>query len=143
MVKYSPRRPRLSSEKGFSLVEVLVSTVVLTFGLVAMAELLAFATRMHSDAQQATRATALAQEQVNRLVKLNMGTAPSVQINGADTLGANVANYFDTPQLGITRRWRVVAGPVANTRLLTVRVINARARQYGGQVDITTILRQW
>ena len=130
-------------EEGFSLVEVLVSTVILVVGLVAMAELLALATRMHSDAQQATRATQLAQEQIDRLVRLNMATDPAVQITGANTLASNTANYFDTPLPGITRRWNVVAGPVANTRILTVRVVNPRARQYGGQVDVMTILRQW
>jgi len=42
-----------------------------------------------------------------------------------------------------TRRWRVQDGPAPNTRLLTVRVLNQRARQYGRQVDLTTVIRQW
>jgi Tfp pilus assembly protein PilV len=143
MAKSSCRSQRLSSETGFSLVEVLVSTVVLTVGLVAMAELLAISTKMHADASEASRSTQYAQAKIDELVKLNMGTAPQVQINAADTLAANTANYFDTPMAGVTRRWRVQAGPVANTRLLTVRVISRRARQFGTSVDISTILRQW
>jgi type IV pilus modification protein PilV len=131
-----------TSEAGFSLVEVLVSTLVLTIGLVAMAQLLVVGTVMHTDAREATRSTQLAQEQIDRLVRQPFANA-ALQITGVNTLGANVANYFDLPQAGITRRWNVVAGPVANTRLLTVRVINRRARQYGAQVDISTIIRQW
>ena len=119
-----------------------MSTLVLTVGLVAMAQLLAIATIMHSDAREATTSTQLAQAQIESLTRLNF-TAAAVQVTGAATLAANTANYFDLPQAGITRRWNVVAGPVANTRLLTVRVINNRARQYGGQVDISTIIRQW
>ena len=143
MAKSSCRSRRLSSETGFSLVEVLVSTVVLTVGLVAMAELLAVATKMHADAAETSRATHYAQTKIDELVKLNMATAAAVQISGVNTLTANTANYFDTPMNGVTRRWSVQAGPVANTRLLTVRVINRRARQYGTQVDVSTILRQW
>jgi len=131
-----------TSEAGFSLVEVLVSTVILTIGLTAMAQLLAVATTMHADAREATRSTQLAQEQIDRLVRQPF-TAAAVQITGTNTLVANTANYFNLPAPGITRRWRVVAGPAPNTRLLTVRVINRRARQYGAQVDISTIIRQW
>jgi Tfp pilus assembly protein PilV len=131
-----------TSEAGFSLVEVLVSTLVLTIGLVAMAQLLVVATMMHADAREATRSTQLAQAQIEALVRLNFNQ-PAVQITAANTLAANTANYFDLPQPGVTRRWNVVAGPAANTRLLTVRVINNRARQYGAQVDISTIIRQW
>ena len=42
-------------------------------------------------------------------MKLNLTTAPAVQVGGS--LTANVANYFDTPQDGTTRRWLVQAGP--------------------------------
>jgi Tfp pilus assembly protein PilV len=123
-------------------VEVLVATLILTIGLVAMAQLLAISLRMHSDAREASLSAQLAQSQIEALVRLNF-TAPAVQITAANTLAANTANYFDLPQPSVTRRWNVVAGPTANTRLLTVRVINNRARQYGTQVDISTIIRQW
>lgn len=136
------RRDAGTSEGGFSLVEVLVATLILTIGLTAMAQLLAISVRMHSDAREASLSTQLAQAQVEALVRQPF-TAAAVQITGANTLAANTANYFDLPQAGVMRRWNVVAGPAANTRLLTVRVINNRARQYGAQVDISTIIRQW
>ena len=130
--------------RGASLIEVMVATLVLTIGLVAMAQLMGISMLMHLNAREATTATQLAQAKVDELMKLNLTTAPAVQITpaGPDSLTTSVANYFDSPQAAITRRWRVQAGPAANTRILTVRVINARARQ-GGQIDVSTIIRQW
>jgi Tfp pilus assembly protein PilV len=143
----SPQTARssfLSCSRGASLIEVLVATLVLTIGLVGMAQLMGISMLMHLNAREKTTATQLAQAKVDELMKLNLATAPAVQITPAspDSLATNVANYFDSPQAAITRRWRVSAGPAANTRILTVRVINARARQ-GGQVDVSTIIRQW
>lgn len=145
MDKYCFRKHRTPNETGFSLVEVLVATLVVTIGLVSMVQLLAVSTVMHADAREASTATQQAQAKIDELTKLNLATAAAVQITPAspDSLTTNVANYFDTPQTGVTRRWRVQAGPAANTRILTVRVINLRARQYGAQVDLTTIIRQW
>lgn len=139
----APASRRASSEAGFTLVEALISCLVLTIGLVSLAQLQAMTTVMHANARGVTMSTQLAQAKVDELVKLNHGTAPAVQITPAnpDSLTTNVNSYFDTPAVGITRRWRVQAGPVANTRLLTVRVINTRIP--GRPIDVTTILRQW
>jgi prepilin-type N-terminal cleavage/methylation domain-containing protein len=130
-------------DRGFSLVEVLVATLLLTTAFVAVAQLLGISTVMHTDARAASTATQLAQAKVDELMKLNMTTDAAVQITGANSLTADVANYFDAPQTGITRRWQVEAGPTADTRILRVRVINRGARQYGSAIDLTTMLRQW
>jgi Tfp pilus assembly protein PilV len=123
----------------------MVATLVLTIGLGAMAQLLGISTLMHLNAREASTATQLAQAKIDELMKLNLATAAAVQVTpvNPDSLTTNVANYFDSPQAAITRRWRVQAGPAANTRLVTVRVINARTRQYGSQIDVSTIIRQW
>jgi type II secretory pathway pseudopilin PulG len=128
-------------EAGFSLVEAMVASLVLTVGLVGLLQLLAVATVMHSDARQATSATLLAQSKIDELMKLNLATAPAVQEGGS--ISANEANYFDTPEDGVTRRWLVEPGPVGNTRLLTVKVINKGGRVYGREQQLTTIIRQW
>ena len=136
---------RSRGEGGFSLVEVLVATLVVTTGLVAMAQLMAVSTVMYADARQASVATLQAQKKLDELMKLNLVTDEEVQITpvSPDSLTTNVTNYSDTPESGITRRWRVEAGPGGDTRLVTVRVINQRARQYGATVDLTTVIRQW
>lgn len=134
---------RAASEAGFSLVEVLVAMLVLVIGLVGMAQLLGISTMMHLNAREASVATQLAQAKLDELMKANLATSAAVQVSAPATLDANTANYFDLPREAVTRRWTVANGPVANTRILTVRVINQRARQYGREVEISTIIRQW
>ena len=131
----------LSEDRGFTLVEVLICTLILTIGLIAIAGLLGVTTQMHIGAREATRSTRLAQEKLDELMKLNLATAPAVAIGGS--LTNNVGNYFDAPLEGVTLRWAVQAGPAPDTRVLTVRVVNSRVRQYGRQVDLSTIIRQW
>lgn len=134
---------RPSAEAGFTLVEALIAAIVLTIGIVSLAQLQAVTTVMHANARSVSISTQQAQGKIDELVKLNHATAPAVQITPAnpDSLTVDVANYFDTPLVGVTRRWRVQAGPVANTRILTVRIVNTQLR--GRPIDVTTILRQW
>ena len=136
---------RRYSEGGFSLIEVLIAMLVVTIGLVSMAQLMAVTTVVHSDARETSVSTELAQAKLDELTGLNMATAAAVQITpgSPDSLEENVAGYFDQPAAGITRRWKVEAGPTTNTRLLTLRVVNARARQAGGTLYFRTMLYQW
>lgn len=131
----------LRGEAGFTLVEVMIATVVLTVGLVGIAQLLAVSTVMHVNARQTTNGTHLLQDKVEELAKLNFGTDPRIQVGGS--LTANVANFNDAPAAGVTRRWLVEAGPAGNPQLrrLTVRIINTGARHQ--QRDLTTVIRQW
>ena len=119
--------------------------LILTTGLISVAGLMLVTTDMQVNAREVTRSTRLAQEKVDELMKLNHTTAPTIQVtpNGTDSLGTNVANYFDSPAANVTRRWLVQAGPSAGTRILTVRVVNLGASQYGRQVDVVTVVRQW
>lgn len=136
-------RRHWTSARGFGLVEVLFATLVLSVGVVGVASLLVITTQLHIDGRAAAQSTREAQTKIDELMKLNLATAPAVQITGVDSLTNNIANYFDTPVAGVTRRWLVQGGPTANTRVLTVRVINTRAVRSGRQVDLVTILRQW
>ena len=128
-----------ASEKGFTLVEVLVATVVMTIGPVGIAALLAITTEMHLGAREAARSTRLAQDKFDDLMKLNF-SAPEVAIGG--DLDANETDYFEEPVTGVTVRWAVAAGPTDDTRVVTVRVLNEKAQKYR-RTDLTTIIRQW
>jgi Tfp pilus assembly protein PilV len=134
----APRNPQ--SEAGFSLIETMVASLVLTIGLVGLAQLLAVATVMHSDARQATTSTVLAQAKMDELMKVNGMSLSSIQLG---SLASNMAGYFDEPANGVTRRWQVNEGPVDNTWLLQVTVENKGGRLYGGTETLTTVIREW
>jgi hypothetical protein len=121
---------------------VLICTLILTTGMVAIAGLLTIITQMQIGAREATRSMRLAQEKVGELMKLDFDTDAEVAVGGS--LTADQADHFDTPLTGVTVRWAVAAGPAASgdTRILTVRVVNLKAQQYR-TTDLTTIIREW
>jgi len=137
-------------EGGFTLIEVMICTLILTTGMLGIAGLLGVTTQMHQGAREAARSTRLAQEKIDELMKLDFDTAAAVAVGG--NLGANAASYFEVPTdsngaalQGITVRWLVAAHGSGNAdlRTLTVRVVNLRAQTYGRQVELSTIIRQW
>jgi prepilin-type N-terminal cleavage/methylation domain-containing protein len=133
-----------TDERGFTLIEVLIASVILTVALVALAELLAVSVRMHQLGRTSAEAARLAQDKFEELMKLNFSTAPAIQVNANDTLGANVANYFDAPgNSGFTRRWRVQAHPSGNAALRTVTVRMVPDVRVGADYEVTTVLRSW
>jgi Tfp pilus assembly protein PilV len=131
-------------ESGFSLIETMVASLVLTIGLIGLAQLLAVATVMHSDARHATTDTVLAQAKMDELMKdpalQSSLSLYSIQIG---SLASNMAPYYDEPEPGITRRWQVNDGPVDNTWVLQVTVENKGGRMYGGSQTLTTVVRRW
>jgi hypothetical protein len=128
------------SEAGFSLVEAMVASLVLTVGLVGLGQLLAVATVMHSDARQATASTVLAQAKMDELMKSGTLSLSSVQLG---SIASNMGGFYDEPEPGITRRWQVNDGPVDNTWILQVTVENKGGRMYGGTETLTTVIREW
>ena len=136
----------MNNERGFTLIEALVATLVLTIGLVATAQLLAVSLRMHQIGRNSTAATRLAQDKFEELMKLQFSN-PAIQVNATDTLASNVPNYNDTPaNSGYTRRWRVEAGPGANPslRIVTIRIVPSNPNiSAGGNFTMTTVIRSW
>jgi len=131
------RRP---GDAGFTLVEVLISMLVLTIGLVGIAAMLAITTQMHFGSREAARATRLAQDKFDELMKMDFSSDAEVAVGG--DLDADVTAHWDTPAPGVTVRWVVSNGPTDNTREVTVRVLNEHARQYR-ETELSTIIRQW
>ena len=132
-------------EDGMALAEVLVAIGVLTVGLLGSAQLLVITTQTHVLARETTDATRLAQAKVEELVKADFATDPRVQVSGApDPLAYNATGYYDMPTLTYIRRWRVLAGPTATTRLLTIRLVPTQTDlRMARPIEITTLLRQW
>jgi prepilin-type N-terminal cleavage/methylation domain-containing protein len=137
-----------TSERGFTLIEALIATLVLTVGLVATAELLAVSVRMHMLGRNSSTATRLAQDKFEEMMKMNFATNPAISpVTCASALTSNVANCFDTPAgSGYVRRWQVQAGPGGNAslRLVTIRVIPSNPdMRMAGDFSMTTVLRSW
>ena len=109
-------------------------------GLVAIAGLLGVITQMQIGARESARSTRIAQDKIDELMKLNFSSDPAVAIGG--DLASDVTDYSETPLAGITLRWAVSAGPTADLRVLTLRVVNLRTLQYR-ETDLTTIIRKW
>ena len=137
--------PRLTSERGFTLIETIVAAVILTTALVALAQLLAVSVKMHKLGRDSAQATRLAQDKFEELMKLNFATAPALStVTCADSLGANTASCFDVPaNAGFTRRWRVQAGPANNPALRTVTIRMVADVRVGTDFEVTQVLRSW
>lgn len=139
-----PVRERGQGEGGFTLVEVMICSLILTVGMLAIAGLLAVTTQMHVGARENARSTRVAQDKIDDLMKLDFDEDAAIGIGGA--LDSNYADHFEEDpggQGGITVRWTVTDGPVTDTRVLTVRVENLRAQNYGRHVELSTIIRNW
>ncbi len=109
---------RVGREGGFTLVELLIATLITSVALVGGAALVSHAVRLQSRAQQERIATALARSQIERL-RLLPGYAPERFVGGS--LEEDEPDHFDRPQEGFVRRWQVAVGP-AGTQDVTVVV---------------------
>jgi len=128
--------------RGFSLLEVLVATTIAMVGVVALAQLVAFAANTNLLAKQTTIAAALAQEKLEALLPdVAAGQSPSPP----DTLDHNIDGYCDfvdatgrllgagpaTPAgSAYLRRWSIDPLPDSanHTSVLQVLVADLRGR---------------
>jgi prepilin-type N-terminal cleavage/methylation domain-containing protein len=111
-------RSRWTASRGFSLLEVLIATTILTVALSALAQLFAIATNANSSAKATTFAALLAQQKMEQLRGLTWGfdplglplsdtttnttVVPETLTGGkgltpspANTLGQNTSGYCD------------------------------------------------
>jgi prepilin-type N-terminal cleavage/methylation domain-containing protein len=85
-------RSRFSDDAGFSLVEVIVATLVLSVGLIAVAQLFAVSTKGNTAARANTFTVLLAEQKMEQLRALTWGF---------DTVGLPVSDYTtDTTNVG-------------------------------------------
>jgi prepilin-type N-terminal cleavage/methylation domain-containing protein len=112
-----------SREAGFTLIEVLVSIVVLAFGLIAVTNLLVVAGSSNAVANATTATTAAAHQQLDILK-----STPFTALVDGGSLIADAAGYFSDPDLQlpgtgtIHTRWTVgTVGGDAQLRYIEVQ----------------------
>ncbi len=125
----------------------MICTLILTTGLIAIAAMLAFTVQQQIGAREAARSMRLAQAKIDELMKEDFATSPQLAVCGNinTCLTTNSANHFEASPdglAGITLRWAVAAGPAADTRIVSIRVVNLRAQQQR-QTTLATIIRNW
>ena len=89
-----------SKERGFTLVEVLISLVILTFGLAALVSMAGTGTKATAYTRHAGEASVVAQDKLEQLRVI----APSALVSGADTCDAHA---FVTATGMYARAWTV------------------------------------
>ena len=123
----------------------MVALVILTIGLVSLAELLAVSLRLQQLGRNGTAAVRIAQDKLDWLETANFTTEPAIQIAPGGSLTADVANYNDVDVQGYKRRWRVQPGPDGDPdlRMVTIRVIpDSTDRRTVSPYDLVSIIRR-
>jgi type IV pilus modification protein PilV len=101
-----------TNERGFSIVEVLVAIIILTIGILALAQSSGAVTTMIGRGKQDTQAAAAAQQVLERLRQQASTTTPmcTALANGTET----------GPRPGMTRAWTVTGTGDSRTVVVTV-----------------------
>lgn len=130
---------RFQSEGGFTLIEVMVAIVILTVGLLSLAQMMVLATNSNTLSGRMTSASALAKEQLERLKAAPFFTDPtSFTRNPAladggdiDSTVAGYVQYYDVDGLPTTAdnalyevRWEIQTVPSG----LPLQMVRIRVR---------------
>jgi len=133
-------------DAGFSLVEVLVATVLLALSLAALAELFAISVRNNAVAKHGMAAAMLAAQKVEQLrARTDLAASPG------QTLQQDTAPYVD--HVGqYTRRWSIEPVPASSAFVIQVLVTRRSDRGAADQgsvarapeeARVVTVIRRW
>ena len=145
---YSRRcRPGNSRRAAFTVAEVLVATVIVGIGMLALAGLMATVMGRHTRATIVQEMVALSESKLEELRASSIiKAADTAQITLGGNLETSTASHADTiqaPGVGrrYYRRWVIAAGP-AGTRSATLRIAMAQthARHRISPMDFSTLL---
>jgi prepilin-type N-terminal cleavage/methylation domain-containing protein len=108
-------RSKKEAEVGFTLLEVIVAISILSVGLLAVATMQTAAIRDNDNAYRVTESTTWAQDRLEALTALPYSDA-------ALSIGDDKADPVSPTPAGYTITYNVEAGPIANTKKITVFV---------------------
>ncbi len=115
----------LVQERGSSLIEALVATLIVSTGVVTMAQLLSIATVTNLAARRSTVAAIAAEQKLEELRTLPFD---ELQTSPASTLEQNTDGYVD--YVGIyTRRWSIEPVSSAPGSSLVIQVLVTTANE--------------
>ena len=112
------RCSRSQGEEGFSLLEGMLSAVILGTGLLAMSAMQSIALVKNVDANELTRVTSVASDMMER-VYFNRRNA--VSYNGIDTQNSTTCNNINATQVQAKGDCLIWQGLLTNTQLQNVR----------------------
>lgn len=113
-------------EGGFSLVETLVSLVVISFIFLAIAQMIGTGVFVNRASEDLTKASILATDKMEEV-----RNEPYDDLTPGGDLNANAAGYFDTEDTNgdgnveLTRRWQIVDN--GDSKTVRVRVLSSLA----------------
>ena len=124
----------MRNASGFTLVSVLVGTIVLSIGLLGAARLVVIVFNSNAFSQHLTTATTLAQEQIAVVQRLGYANADTAA--GTEQYGA-IANYGDYQRVTSVSPQT----PAAGIKTVTVTV-SWQSRAYTHAVTLPTLFAQ-
>ena len=140
---------RTTSRKraGFTLVELMMAIVMLSFGLLGMAGLMVSSTQVQQLSTTRSQMTLVAESKLEELRSYGQTAAADplrVRLNVGGSVAAPVAGYADSAQAPggrwYYRRWQIV-NDIAGTRRVNLRVVPRYDDKYvPRQAQFTTLV---
>jgi prepilin-type N-terminal cleavage/methylation domain-containing protein len=141
------RRQRARRERGFTMIELLITMLLLSISLTGLAALQIHAIRQTTATRRSNEATRVGQDVIERrlLGALPATAAWGIESNRAGAFMQNVG--ADGVSVGpYTVESKIELGPTANDRLITVRVswrdVDAKAAGQHRMIYMTTMRTQ-
>ena len=137
-----------SNRDGFTLVELMMAVVMLSFGLLGMAGLMVSSTQVQQLSTSRSQMTSVAESKLEELRSYGMTAATDplrARLNVGGSLVAPVANYADSAQAPgsgrwFYRRWQV-SNDIAGMRRVNLRIVPRYDDRYTPrQVQFTTLV---
>lgn len=144
--------PRIHRDAGFSLIEVMVAIVILTVGLLSLAQMMVVATNSNSLSGRMTSCSALAKEQLERLKAAPFYLDPvnktrNPQLNAGGDINNTVGGYsqiYDSNGLPVAGaglfevRWQItdVNDPALPLQMVRIQMRCLPAAGVGDQFSI-------
>ena len=139
-MKLTKLRQKRSSEAGFSIMEALLATMILIFGLASIFNLMIMTTTSGTVANQASAATMLA---ARRLEMLRATRFAALGASPGDTLENQTAPFFEITDVeGVGRfetRWRIQTMGNNNSLFIQVRSQAQGFRGRQSRAEMTSV----